>query len=166
MDDYSVFMSTAASEPDADLEAQINDLATLVGGYHGVASGNDQGWSVVVSVDASSPSGAYTAAMAIVRAASGKAGLPDRPVVDVRIVRSDILDIEQSVPNIPDLVSGPEVAAMLGVNRQRVHQLAHGHPAFPKPLYRLGVGSLWDRRAIEEFAAGWERKPGRPRRTT
>jgi len=65
-------------------------------------------------------------------------------------------------PNFPELVSGPEAAKILGVNRQRVHQLATEHPDFPQPLYRLGVGSLWLRSAIEAFAARWERKPGRP----
>jgi predicted DNA-binding transcriptional regulator AlpA len=72
-------------------------------------------------------------------------------------------DVEQST--VPDLVSGPEVAEILGVSRQRVHQLAANHPQFPQPLYRLGVGSLWVRAAIERFAEEWERKPGRPRKS-
>jgi hypothetical protein len=72
------------------------------------------------------------------------------------------LERRNAEPNYPELVSGPEAAAILSVNRQRVHQLAHDHPSFPEPLYRLGVGSLWTRRSIEAFAERWERKPGRP----
>jgi hypothetical protein len=72
------------------------------------------------------------------------------------------LERRNAEPNYPELVSGPEAAAILNVNRQRVHQLAHDNPNFPEPLYRLGVGSLWTRRSIEAFAERWERKPGRP----
>ncbi|MGH3504514.1 MAG: hypothetical protein ACRDQA_26985 [Nocardioidaceae bacterium] len=75
-----------------------------------------------------------------------------------------MLDEELSRPNRPDLVSGPETADILGVSQQRVHQLTAAHPEFPRPLYELRAGKLWDRRAIEQFAAEWERKPGRPAR--
>lgn len=67
-------------------------------------------------------------------------------------------------PTLPELVSAPEVAQILGgVSRQRVHQLRET-AAFPAPLYELRTGAIWDRRAIERFAREWTRKPGRPAR--
>lgn len=67
-------------------------------------------------------------------------------------------------PTIPELVSGVEASEILGVSRQRVHQLAADHPQFPPPVARLASGSVWLRAAVESFAEKWERKPGRPRR--
>ena len=53
---------------------------------------------------------------------------------------------------------------MLGVTRQRVHQLSGQHPEFPAPYARLGVGPVWTRPTIEAFQQRWTRKPGRPAR--
>jgi len=67
-----------------------------------------------------------------------------------------------SRPTLPRMMSAPEVAELLGVSRQRVHQL-RATPTFPAPLYELRTGPIWDAAAIEHFATTWERKPGRPR---
>lgn len=68
-------------------------------------------------------------------------------------------------PTLPQVVSAPEVGELLGVSRQRVHQLRSA-AAFPAPLYELRAGPIWDVRAVEHFAATWERKPGRRSRAT
>jgi predicted DNA-binding transcriptional regulator AlpA len=49
------------------------------------------------------------------------------------------------------LVGAQEIGRMLGVNRQRVHQLA-AHPDFPAPIVTLGVGRVWQRKDIEAWA--------------
>lgn len=54
------------------------------------------------------------------------------------------------------LVGAFEIAAMLGVTRQRVHQLAV-LPDFPAPLAHLASGKVWEREAVEE----WARRTGR-----
>src|SRR4030095_8136327 len=77
-------------------------------------------------------------------------------------VTLDASDAENAEPNSPDLVSGPEAAELLSVSRQRLRHLATAHPDFPPPLYKLRVGALWPRAAIQAFGAQWERKPGRP----
>jgi hypothetical protein len=65
-------------------------------------------------------------------------------------------------PTLPELVSAPEVAGLLGgISRQRVHQLQH-NAGFPEPLFRLRTGPIWDARAIRKFADNWSRQPGRP----
>lgn len=43
-----------------------------------------------------------------------------------------------------------EIAAMLGVSRQRVQQLVK-RPDFPAPLGHLTMGKVWDRRAVERW---------------
>lgn len=63
---------------------------------------------------------------------------------------------------LPELVSGREAATILGITRQRVHQLATEHPLFPAPVAHLAAGKIWLRADIEEFARVWTRKPGRP----
>lgn len=55
-----------------------------------------------------------------------------------------------------DLVGAAEVAQMLEVSRQRVHQLGQEYPDFPKPVARLARGHVWKRREI----AAWDRKHG------
>lgn len=66
-------------------------------------------------------------------------------------------------PTLPNLVSAAEVAAMLDVSRQRVHQLAQSNSNFPLPMLRLKLGPLWDRIMIEEFNNSRTRKAGRPK---
>lgn len=54
-----------------------------------------------------------------------------------------------------DLLGASDVAALLGVSRQRVHQLADA-PDFPKPAASVGTSRrqrVWTRAAIEKWAA-------------
>lgn len=56
------------------------------------------------------------------------------------------------------LVSRVEIADMLGVSTQRVHQLlAKGD--FPAPVADLAIGKVWERAAVEEWARGTGRRP-------
>lgn len=50
-----------------------------------------------------------------------------------------------------------EVAALLGISRQRVDQLSHSDPDFPQEMVTLGRGRLWEKAAIEK----WARETGR-----
>lgn len=61
-----------------------------------------------------------------------------------------------------DLVSASEVAEILGVSRQRVHQLIRAYDDFPKPEAELAVGRIWRREAVAKWATDHPRKPGRP----
>lgn len=44
-----------------------------------------------------------------------------------------------------------EIAAMLGVSRQRASQLV-ATKGFPKPAERLAMGPMWKRAAVERWA--------------
>ncbi|QCX28092.1 helix-turn-helix domain-containing protein [Nocardioides jishulii] len=57
-----------------------------------------------------------------------------------------------------NLVGVAEVADMLAVSRQRVHQLAAAE-GFPEPVAVLKAGKIWERADVE----GWARSQGRLR---
>lgn len=61
-------------------------------------------------------------------------------------------------PVARELAGVAEIAELLGVTRQRVHQLAKT-PGFPKPLAELSAGAIWDRAEVEN----WARATGRLR---
>ena len=50
-----------------------------------------------------------------------------------------------------DLMGTSEVAALLGVSRQRVLVIAR-QPGFPKPLAVLKMGNIWRGRDIRKWA--------------
>ena len=50
------------------------------------------------------------------------------------------------------LLGVAEIAVLLGVSRQRVHQLA-AHDDFPKPTAELSAGKVWDAGDIEAWRA-------------
>ncbi|HKX69877.1 MAG TPA: hypothetical protein VJM75_01560 [Acidimicrobiales bacterium] len=58
-----------------------------------------------------------------------------------------------------DLVGAAEVAKMLSITPQRVHQLYAGGHGFPEPVAVLAAGRIWRRHDIE----AWGRETGRLR---
>lgn len=58
---------------------------------------------------------------------------------------------------MPELLAAGEIAALLGVSRQRVYQLIEEDPTFPKPVEELSIGRIWRRTDVER----WARKAGR-----
>lgn len=57
---------------------------------------------------------------------------------------------------VPDLVGTAEIAELLDVSRQRVHQLVT-RPDFPKPIAKLAAGMIWERLDVQR----WARETGR-----
>ena len=51
-----------------------------------------------------------------------------------------------------------EIARLLGVSRQRAHQLAHGED-FPEPVAVLAAGPIWETTQIEAWAERTGRSP-------
>ena len=51
----------------------------------------------------------------------------------------------------PDLVGIAEIGELLGVSRQRVHQLT-AKDDFPEPEAHLSAGKVWTRAAVEKWA--------------
>jgi predicted DNA-binding transcriptional regulator AlpA len=138
----------------------LDELSIL----HGAVAGDGRGWGATVTVDSASVSAAANRSIREVMSRADRLGLPTEPLSRIEVIEEGFRDSELEIPNLPDLVSGPEAAKILGVSRQRVHQLATENTRFPTPAYRLGVGSLWLRAAIVRFSETWERKVGRPKK--
>lgn len=100
-------------------------------------------------------------ALAIAERETGEAAW----LVDLRVCTPDVYAADVLRPDTPRLLAATDVAEVLGVSRQRVHQLHGEHPQFPAPYTRLGSGPIWTLPAIERFARVWTRKPGRPAAT-
>jgi predicted DNA-binding transcriptional regulator AlpA len=49
------------------------------------------------------------------------------------------------------LVGVAEIAGMLGVSRQRVHQIIKAEPDFPKPQARLSAGAVWSTEEVDSW---------------
>ena len=63
---------------------------------------------------------------------------------------------------IPELAGLAEIAATLGVSKQRVRELAERDETFPSPVAELSGGAVYLKTMIEEFSKHWDRRPGRP----
>lgn len=86
-------------------------------------------------------------------------------LADLRVSSPAVREAEAFRPDTPELLAATDVAELLGVTRQRVHQLHKARGDFPAPYVRLGSGPVWTRPAIEAFNTGWSRKGGRPVRS-
>lgn len=65
-----------------------------------------------------------------------------------------------------DLIGLKEVAALLGVSRQRAFQIVQERADFPAPVATLAAGRVWALPAVGEWMAAHPvRPPGRPRKT-
>ncbi len=61
------------------------------------------------------------------------------------------------------LVGLTEIAAMLGVSRQRASQIVRDYDDFPAPVAALASGRIWETAAVEAWAEAHPvRPPGRP----
>jgi hypothetical protein len=63
-----------------------------------------------------------------------------------------------------ELVGLKGAAQLLGISKQQAFALSQ-RKGFPPPFARLESGPIWHPNAIKQFAATWERKPGRPKKS-
>jgi hypothetical protein len=118
------------------------------------------GFTLTIRLDATDPIAAARTAAQFIRTHLGMAATGQ--VVDLRVCTPEHFETEALRPDFPPLASAADVAEILGVSRQRVHQLAASNTRFPAPVARVGTGPLWTVPAIEHFARIWDRRPGRP----
>jgi hypothetical protein len=163
---FSVHVQARAPEgaPPALIDDAADRLMDLLAEHDGIVSSGAAQWDATIGLEEPDPVRAAAVAAALVASLAVKAGLPDWPTVRVEAVREDVLDEENARSTLPDLVSTPEAAEILGVTAQRLHELAARNREFPEAVYELKTGKLWLRDAIEAFAERWDRKPGRPDR--
>lgn len=162
---YSVRLETRAPAGEHHITVDddaADELMALLEDHDGVVSSGTGSWSATISTPAAGAVEATVHGSGLIEKMASKAGMPPWPVVRAEAIRQDVLDAENSRPTLPELVSAPEAADILGVSSQRVHELAASKADFPEPMYELRTGKLWLRDAIEAFERRWERRPGRP----
>lgn len=155
-----VTIATPAVLNEQDLEA-LADLADKDDASVSTRS-DGPGYTVTVDVEAHDLLAAGRTGVSFARSTAG-ANFPGT-VVDLRVTTPEQYEAEALRPDFPPLASASDAAEILGVSRQRVHQLAASNTRFPAPIARVGSGPLWTVPAIEHFDRIWERKPGRPQR--
>lgn len=138
----------------------LDDFLDALAPLHPSVGGSQSSWTARVSVEAPDPVAAATVATGAVCSAAGSVGLPAWPLSRVEAVDEDVLAVELEEPNLPDLLGATEAAALLGVSRQRLHQL-RSDGRFPSPLLELAGGPIWMRAAVEAFLESWDRRSGR-----
>lgn len=90
-------------------------------------------------------------------------GLDVSAAVCIRMISTRELDEELS--KTPVCAGVGEIAEILGVSKQRAHQIAQ-RADFPKPVQQLAATPLWHERDVRRFAETRNQRPGRPRRRT
>lgn len=161
---YSIHVDARppADAPDLTVdENAVDALMELLEEHDGVVSAGTGAWAATFSIQASSASEAVLHGAPLAEKLACKAGMPSWPLARAEAVRQDVLDAENARPTLPELVSVPEAAEILGVSPQRVRELSLTNPGFPEPMYELRTGKLWLRDSIDAFALR-DRKPGRP----
>jgi hypothetical protein len=162
---YSVYLETRAPAGTATATAENagDALLDLLMDNSGTVSAGRNSWAARVSVLAFDAREAADTGIALIQRMAVKAGMPSWPSVRAEATRQDVLDEDNARPTLPQLVSVPEAAEILGVSPQRVHELASS-PGFPEPMYELRTGRLWLQSAVSTYAERRQRKPGRPRK--
>jgi zinc-ribbon domain len=169
VEEFSVLVEARAPEgapglDDATADQAAAALVEALAGHYVSGGVGGRAWTARVTLAADSPALAVGEASVRVGGAALDAGLPEWPFVRIEAVRGDVLAEDLERPQLPELVSAPEAAEILGVSPQRVHVLARENSRFPKPILTLQTGKIWLRAAIIKFAETWERKPGRPKK--
>lgn len=149
--EYTAELTVHTDEPLTD------DTLAAAAAIGGAASGSPgtHALSATLTVDADSMPEAAARALELITGVA-----PGQPVA-VEVMTVDEHDRRLAQPPFPALVGVAEVAADLGVSRQRVSTLSHRED-FPAPVARLASGPVWRAGDLSTFALGWQRKPGRP----
>jgi predicted DNA-binding transcriptional regulator AlpA len=153
---FSVHVQARAQESAPKVlinEDAADQLMDLLGKHDGVVASGSGRWDATISTEAPDPISAATMAAEIVDSMAVKSGMPRWPIVRIDAVHLDVLEEEIARPMLPELVSVPEAAEILGVSPQRVHELAADGRGFPKPVYELKAGKMWLHAAIEAFGS-------------
>jgi hypothetical protein len=160
--DWTVHLETAGSVHGAVGEDALDELLVLLREHGGSVTSTTDGSSYGATFSMRGYHAAVFAAergVHIFRAAAGKAGLPDLPIVRVETLTFEEHDAEPVNP--PEVVGVSEIATLIGVTRQRASALARS-VGFPAPIAVLRSGPIWTRPSLNHFLESWPRKGGRP----
>ncbi|MBP2704419.1 hypothetical protein JOL79_11400 [Microbispora sp. RL4-1S] len=148
--------------PEALTEDQREALALALPGFSTITD-DEMTRSVIIAfdVEARTPREAAARASKALTDAARQALGDVLPFLGIRAGRGDTAP----KPAMPELLGYAEIATVLQVSRQRARELAETHPDFPPPVSRLSMGPIFTLESVMDFAKGWERRAGRPRKT-
>jgi predicted DNA-binding transcriptional regulator AlpA len=145
-------------------DSRVEDFVDALAGASGIVSVDQHRWAATVTVEAGTAGLAVEQGSALISSMAVQFRLPTWPVERIEAVEADRQDSGLQVSNFPDIVGMSEAASLLGISRQRVHELRKAG-RFPEPMVELAAGPIWLRPAIEAFNERWDRRPGRPKAT-
>ena len=155
------------TDPVVDLFEALERRGAMgaVPGAGGLAGGPNAAFGLVVE-RSSSESDAFgdvaERAVAIFLEACAEVGLEHDGIASLEVMTDRYLVASAEQP--AETYAGvSEVAALLGVSRQRVAEL-RSKAGFPSPVAELSSGPVWKVSSLNLFLRDWERKPGRPRK--
>jgi hypothetical protein len=154
MQTYSVTLVWETAEPVT--AESLFEVAAVGGAAGGLGTTRID---TTLSAEADTPEAAIAAA----RQRLAAAGVAVGPVIAAEVMPEAEADRRLAEPAFPELVGATEVADLLGVSRQRLHELRE-RKDFPAPVAQLAAGPVWRKGDLTAFADGWRRKPGRPRK--
>jgi len=158
---WSVYVELAGGAPPTD---EVRDAMTdaLIDYRPAVSVENDEHLSVQMLVEARTLKAAIERALAAVTTAHADAGGAGQPV-EVHAVPEDVYTQRLLHPIVPKLAALGELAAILGVSKQRAQIVADKFASQLPYVDELGVGRIWLKQTVEHFNRVWERKrTGRP----
>jgi hypothetical protein len=170
---YSVEIETWGPPPERQeaLEALAEGLESLgAGGAATSVGGLAGGIGATFSVDVKAADRSDSAIEAVRRAVEVFEAACERVgIAHGGIARADSMTdtyLDRYLEEEPERYAGvSEVAALIGVSRQRVSEL-RAKPGFPAPVAELSAGPIWKVSSLNRFLREWERRPGRPRRSS
>lgn len=130
--------------------------------FEGVVSADTMGWRAIITVKEPTVAEAFTFGTEQITKAAKRAKMPKWPLLSVEVLRTDEHDRRLEIPNFPEVLGTTEVAELLGVTRQRLHQL-RSTGRFPAPMVDLAATPLWLKTTIDSFLETWNRSGGRPK---
>ncbi len=157
---YIEAMAPEGAEASTPADVVASALMDQLADNGASASADERSWSIQFLVEAESSPEAADQGRELIDKAVASAGLPDWPLVRLEAVWTDLVARKLLESPLPQLLGTHEVAAALGVSRQRFHELRTSG-RFPEPIAELRSTPLWLRSAVDAFLEGWDRRPGR-----
>jgi hypothetical protein len=153
--------SIGYARPDTITDDQYENLVTGLTGY-GIVVADEQYLTLHLTVAGPTLRQATDVALRDARAAYTAAFGTAGEQLHARVVTEAAHIAEIRRPPRLDLVGTADIAAILGVSRQRADELAKDHPLFPGEVATVGGRRVYTRDSITAFNEQWDRSPGRP----
>lgn len=146
-------------DPGAIDPDQTDELLALLAKFDAAVSLTQDGarFSVTLTLPdeaGTDPVAAVAYGMKVTSDAALAAGMPGVALARVELITNDELDAALARPAIPELVGVSEIADILGVSRQRAHQLTKRED-FPAMVADLAAGPVWTKGSLTRFVEQW-----------